>query len=68
MYEGREMIKEVSADILLSKAQVLAHGVAPEDHFNQGLAPALRQQYPAMAKDFRHYCQVVHPKAGELWA
>jgi O-acetyl-ADP-ribose deacetylase (regulator of RNase III) len=21
-----------------------------------------------MAKDFRHYCQVSHPKAGEIWA
>lgn len=62
------MLKEVSGDILLSKAQVVAHGVAPADHFNQGLALSLREQYPAMAKDFRHYCQVSHPKAGEIWA
>lgn len=61
------MLKEVSGDILLSKAQVIAHGVAPADHFNQGLALSLREQYPAMAKDFRHYCQVSHPKAGDLW-
>ena len=62
------MFKEVSGDILLSKAQVIAHGVAPGDHFNQGLALELRKQYPAMAKDFRHYCQVSHPKPGEIWA
>ena len=62
------MLKEVSGDILLSTAQVVAHGVAPADHFNQGLALSLREQYPAMAKDFRHYCQVSHPKAGEIWA
>lgn len=61
------MLKEVSGDILLSKAQVIAHGVAPEDHFNQGLALSLREQYPAMAKDFRHYCQVSHPKPGDIW-
>ena len=61
------MLKEVSGDILLSEAQAIAHGVAPEDHFNQGLALALRERYPAMAKDFRHYCQLSHPKAGELW-
>jgi len=61
------VLKEVSGDILLSKAQVIAHGVAPADHFNQGLALSLREQYPAMAKDFRHYCQVSHPKAGDLW-
>lgn len=62
------MLKEVSGDILLSNAQAIAHGVAPADHFNQGLALSLREQYPAMAKDFRHYCQVSHPKAGEIWA
>jgi O-acetyl-ADP-ribose deacetylase (regulator of RNase III) len=62
------MLKEVSGDILLSKAQAIAHGVGPDDHFNQGLALSLREQYPAMAKDFRHYCQVAHPKAGAIWA
>jgi O-acetyl-ADP-ribose deacetylase (regulator of RNase III) len=62
------VLKEVSGDILLSGAQVIAQGVAPGDHFNQGLALALRERYPAMAKDFRHYCQVSHPKPGEVWA
>jgi O-acetyl-ADP-ribose deacetylase (regulator of RNase III) len=62
------MLKEVAGDILLSKAQVIAHGVAPGDHFNQGLALALRERYPAMARDFRHYCQLQNPKAGEVWA
>lgn len=61
------MLKEVSGDILLSNAQAIAHGVAPGDHFNQGLALSLREQYPAMAKDFRHFCQVSHPKAGDAW-
>ena len=62
------MIKEVSGDILLSSAQVIAHGVAPDDHFNQGLALSLRENYPAMAKDFRHYCHISHPKPGDVWA
>lgn len=62
------MIKEVSGDILLTQAQVIAHGVAPGDSFNQGLAASLREQYPAMAKDFRHYCALSHPKPGEVWA
>jgi O-acetyl-ADP-ribose deacetylase (regulator of RNase III) len=61
------MLKEVSGDILNSRAQAIAHGVAPNDNFNQGLALALREHYPAMYKDFRHYCQVAHPKAGSLW-
>lgn len=62
------MLKNVSGDILLSGAEVIAHGVAPSDRFNQGLALSLREHYPAMAKDFRHYCQISHPKAGEIWS
>jgi len=61
------MIKEVTGDILLSKAAVVAHGIAPSDNFNQGLALSLREQWPAMYKDFRHYCQTQHPKEGSLW-
>ena len=62
------MVKEVSGDILLSGAQAIAHGVAPNDHFSSGLALSLREQWPALYKDFRHYCQTFHPEAGGLWA
>lgn len=61
------MIRRVKGDILLSDAQAIAHGVAPHDHFNQGLALALRERHPAMAKDFRHYCHLQNPKAGGAW-
>ncbi len=61
------MLRTVSGDLLLSGAQVIAHGVAPNDHFDQGLALSLRQEYPAMVKDFRHYCNQQHPKPGSLW-
>lgn len=61
------MIHEVSGDILLTKAKAVAHGVAPNDHFDKGLALALRDSWPAMAKDFRHYAHQTHPRAGEIW-
>ena len=61
------MITKVSGDILLSGTQAIAHGIAPHDHFNQGLALALRENYPAMAKDFRHYCHLENPKSGHAW-
>ena len=61
------MIHEVEGDILLTRAQVIAHGVAPNDDFKNGLALALRERWPALYKDFRHYCQTFHPKPGELW-
>ncbi len=62
------MLHEVSGDILKSKAAVIVHGVAPNDPFHSGLALQLREQFPAMYKDFRHYCQTSHPKPGEMWA
>jgi O-acetyl-ADP-ribose deacetylase (regulator of RNase III) len=61
------MIKEVQGDILLSSAQAIAHGVSPNDNFAQGLALALRERWPALYKDFRHFCQTAHPKAGDAW-
>jgi O-acetyl-ADP-ribose deacetylase (regulator of RNase III) len=61
------MIKDVSGDILLSGAHAIAHGVAPNDHFNSGLALAMRERWPALSKDFRHYCQTNHPKAGSVF-
>lgn len=62
------MIHEVTGDILLSKAQAIAHGVAPNDPHHMGLALALRENWPAMYKDFRHFCQTSHPKPGSIWA
>lgn len=61
------MLIEVTGDILLTKAQVIAHGVAPNDSFSTGLALSLREQWPAMYKDFRHYYHLEHPKSGGAW-
>ena len=61
------MIHEVRGDILLSHAQVIAHAVAPHDRFSRGLALSLRQRWPALAKDFHHFCHAMHPKAGDVW-
>ena len=61
------MIHYVTGDILLSSAKALAHGIAPNDHFDSGLALSLRQDWPALYKDFRHYLHTAHPKAGGLW-
>ena len=61
------MITKVTGDILLSEAKAIAHGIAPHDHFNQGLALSLKQQHPAMVKDFRHFCFQNNPKPGSAW-
>lgn len=62
------MIRETTGDILLSRAQVIAHGVSPNDDFHQGLALALRERWPALYKDFRHFCQTQSPHAGTVWS
>lgn len=62
------MINYVTGDILKSKAEALAHGVAPNDDFKQGLALSLREQWPSLYKDFRHFCKTTHPKEGTLWS
>lgn len=62
------MIHTVTGDILLTKCSALAHGIAPGDHFDQGLALSLRERWPSLYKDFRHYCQTTNPKPGSLWS
>lgn len=61
------MIHYVSGDILLTKSQAIAHGVAPKDPMSQGLALSLHQKYPAMHKDFHHWCNHQHGKPGDAW-
>lgn len=61
------MIKEVSGDILLSQAELIAHGISAHDPFDSGLALALRERWPSLVKDYRH---ATHSKAihsGEIW-
>jgi O-acetyl-ADP-ribose deacetylase (regulator of RNase III) len=62
------MLYEVAGDILLTGADAIAHGVAANDPMDQGLAMALHKNYPAMHKDFHHWCHVQHPKTGAAWA
>ncbi len=59
---------DVTGDILLSKADAIAHGVAPYDNFDQGLALAMRNQWPALYKEFRHYCHAHKAVVGGLWS
>ena len=61
------MIVEVEGDILLSRAEAIAHGVAANDPMNQGLAASLHENYPSMHKDFHHWCHLQHPKLGSAW-
>lgn len=61
------MIHEVEGDLMLTGAEAIAHGVSPNDHFDVGLALSLREAWPSLAKDFRHYAHQAHPKPGTVW-
>ena len=61
------MIREVEGDILLSQAQVIAHGIAPQDPFDTGLALALRERWPSLVADYRHAAHSKAPQPGEIW-
>lgn len=62
------MMKEVTGDILLSKAELLAHGISAHDHFDSGLALSLRERWPAMVKDYRHALHAKDIRTGEIWS
>ncbi len=62
------MIKEVTGDILLSNADLLAHGISAHDPFDSGLALALRERWPSLVKDYRHDIRSHAIEAGAIWA
>jgi O-acetyl-ADP-ribose deacetylase (regulator of RNase III) len=61
------MIHKVEGDILLSKAQAIAHGVEKNDPMNKGLALELRNKYPMMHTDFHRWCHQHNTRPGEAW-
>jgi O-acetyl-ADP-ribose deacetylase (regulator of RNase III) len=61
------VIREVSGDLLLSKADVIVHCVAPSDEFQTGLAQSMREEFPEMFTAFQAYCKALHPMPGDAW-
>ena len=61
------MIHEVAGDILLTRAQAIAHGIAANDPMSEGLALSLHEEFPSMHKDFHHWCHNSHPAPGAAW-
>lgn len=61
------MIYQVEGDILLSKAQAIVQGVGINDPMDEGLALALKNKYPLLAKEFSLWCYQHDTKPGEAW-
>ena len=61
------MLYEVEGDILLTRAQVIAQGVATYDPMNRGLSKKLHERYPVMVTAFNEWCDMSNPELGALW-
>ncbi len=61
------MIYEVEGDMMLTRAQVIAHGVAVNDPMIRGLARKLHERFPAMVTDYSEWCQEQNPEPGKIW-
>lgn len=61
------MIYEVEGDIMLTRAQVIAHNVAVADPMTRGLARKLRELYPAMTEQFLAWCEETGAEPGQVW-
>jgi O-acetyl-ADP-ribose deacetylase (regulator of RNase III) len=66
-WREKRVIREVSGDILLTKAELIAHGVAPADEHTVGLAAGMRETFPGYFEAFRDYCKALHPMPGDGW-
>lgn len=61
------MIYEVEGDIMLTRAQVIAHNVAVADPMTRGLARKLRELYPTMTEQFITWCEETGAEPGQVW-
>ncbi len=61
------MIYEVEGDILMTRAQLIAQGVAVHDPMTQGLARRLQEKFPSMREEFDQWCEETNPEPGDIW-
>ena len=61
------MIYEVEGDILMSRADVIAQGVAVNDPMSSGLARKLQEKFPSMREQFIEWCEQTNPEPGNIW-
>lgn len=61
------MIYEVEGDILMSRADVIAQGVAVNDPMTSGLARKLQEKFPSMREQYLAWCEETNPEPGEVW-
>lgn len=49
------------------KENHVAIEVSKDEHYKSPYLRSLKENWPSLAKDYRHYCHVFSPKTGDLW-
>lgn len=52
---------------MLTRAQVIAQGVASGDAMTRGFSRRLNERFPAMVEKFREWCEENNPEPGDIW-
>ncbi len=45
----------------------IALEVSKDEHYRTPYLKSLKENWPSLAKDYRHYCHVYHPSTGDIW-
>lgn len=49
------------------KPNHIAIEVSQEEHFRSPFLKQIKENWPSLAKDYRHYCHVCRPQQGDIW-
>lgn len=49
------------------KENHVAIEVSQDEHYKTPYLKALKENWPSLAKDYRHYCHTFNPKTGDIW-
>ena len=45
----------------------IALEVSRDEHYKSPYLKSLKENWPSLARDYRHYCHACNPKTGEVW-
>lgn len=49
------------------KDKHIALEVSQDEHYRGAYLKSLKESWPSLARDYRHYCKQNHPKTGDIW-
>lgn len=49
------------------KENHVAIEVSKDEHYTTPYLRSLKENWPSLARDYRHYCHIANPKTGQIW-